>query len=296
MKGKAMNWMRFGRLACVLAGLAAASALAQQSVLEVITLKYRTADQVIPLVQPFIDRDGSVSGMQNQLIVRTSPANLAEIRKILDQVDTRPRQLLITVRQDVDLATARREAELSGRVAVGDSASIAMPGSRGRDDGLIVQGGSGNTYARGRIAARDIIASDANTQRVQVLEGNVAFIRVGQSVPVPSRQVVQTPYGTQVVETTQFRDFNTGFQVLPRVSGDTVTVEINPQRERAGRYPGAGSVQGVSTVVSAPLGEWMEIGGTSEAGSAQSSANLGRRSQSSSERRSVLLMVQEILR
>jgi hypothetical protein len=113
---------------------------------------------------------------------------------------------------------------------------------------------------------------------------------------VPLQQVVQTPSGTQIVHTTQYRDFATGFQVLPRVSGDTVTVEINPQRERPGRYPGTGNVQGVSTVVSAPLGEWMEIGGTSETGSMQSSGNLGQRSETGSERRSVLLMVQEIVR
>lgn len=291
-----LSWNDLGRLTAALAGLMAALALAQQSVLEVITLRYRTADQIIPLLEPFIDRSGSLSGMQNQLIVRTSPANLAELRRIIDQVDARPRQLLVTVRQDVDLATARRETELSGRVGIGDSAGIAVPGSRGRNEGLVVQGGSGDTFVRGRIAARDVVASDANTQRVQVLEGNVAFIRIGQSVPVPSRQVVQTPYGTQVVESTQFRDLNTGFQVLPRVAGDTVTVEINPQRERPGRYPGTANVQGVSTVVSAPLGEWMEIGGTSSSGSMQSSGNLGQRSDTGTERRSILLMVQEIVR
>lgn len=291
-----LSWNDLGRLTAALAGLMAALALAQQSVLEVITLRYRTADQIIPLLEPFIDRGGSLSGMQNQLIVRTSPANLAELRKIIDQVDARPRQLLVTVRQDVDLATARRETDLSGRVGIGDSAGIAVPGSRGRNEGLVVQGGSGDTFVRGRIAARDVVASDANTQRVQVLEGNVAFIRIGQSVPVPSRQVVQTPYGTQVVESTQFRDLNTGFQVLPRVAGDTVTVEINPQRERPGRYPGTANVQGVSTVVSAPLGEWMEIGGTSSSGSMQSSGNLGQRSDTGTERRSILLMVQEIVR
>lgn len=291
-----LSWNDLGRLTAAFAGLMAALALAQQSVLEVITLRYRTADQIIPLLEPFIDRGGSLSGMQNQLIVRTSPANLAELRKIIDQVDARPRQLLVTVRQDVDLATARRETDLSGRVGIGDSAGIAVPGSRGRNEGLVVQGGSGDTFVRGRIAARDVVASDANTQRVQVLEGNVAFIRIGQSVPVPSRQVVQTPYGTQVVESTQFRDLNTGFQVLPRVAGDTVTVEINPQRERPGRYPGTANVQGVSTVVSAPLGEWMEIGGTSSSGSMQSSGNLGQRSDTGTERRSILLMVQEIVR
>ncbi|MBL8540456.1 MAG: hypothetical protein JNK68_08795, partial [Betaproteobacteria bacterium] len=124
-----MNWIRLPGAVCIaMVGLSAAIAMAQQSVLEVITLRYRTADQVIPLLEPFVDRDGSINGMQNQLIIRTSPANLAEIRKILDQVDARPRQLLITVRQDVDLATAQREAEVSGRVSVGNGASVNVPG------------------------------------------------------------------------------------------------------------------------------------------------------------------------
>jgi hypothetical protein len=40
----------------------------------------------------------------------------------------------------------------------------------------------------------------------------------------------------------------------------------------------------------------MEIGGAIETGSVQSSANLGQRSQSGTERRSVLIMVQEVVR
>jgi type II secretory pathway component GspD/PulD (secretin) len=283
-------------LLAVVAGLGAAAALAQQSVLEVITLKYRTADQVIPLLQPFVDRDGSINGMQNQLIVRTSPENLLEIRKILGQVDARPRQLLITVRQDVELETARRESGLSGRVGIGDNAVITVPGDGGPGDGLVAQRGGGNARLRARISARDLVVSDANVQRVQVLEGNVAFISAGQSVPVPSRQVIQTPSGTQIVESTRFRDFSTGFQVLPRVSGDTVSVEINPRRDRPGHFPGSGEIQGVSTIVSAPLGEWMEIAGIGQTGSVQSSATLSREGVSGAERRSVLLMVQEIVR
>jgi hypothetical protein len=290
-----MKAIGIARLLILALWLSAAAGFAQQGVLEVITLRYRTADQVIPLLQPFIDRDSSINGMQNQLIIRTSPANLAEIRKILEQVDGRPRQLLITVRQDVDLATARREAELSGHAAIGN-AEISVPGGRGRGDGLVVQGSSGSASLRGRISAREVNVSDANSQRVQVLEGNVAFIRIGQSVAVPSQQIIQTPNGTRIVQSSQFRDFNTGFQVLPRVSGDMATVEINPQREQPGRYPGSGNVQAMSTVVSAPLGEWMEIGGTVETGSIDSSGNLGQRNVASSERRSALLMVQEILR
>ena len=59
----------------------------QGTVLEVIPLKYRTAEQIIPTLKPMLDKNGSMSGMQNQLIVRTTPANLAELKKILASLD-----------------------------------------------------------------------------------------------------------------------------------------------------------------------------------------------------------------
>jgi hypothetical protein len=74
------------------------------------------------------------------------------------------------------------------------------------------------------------------------------------------------------------------------------TVEINPQREQPGRYPGSGNVQAMKAPSFRTAWEWMEIGGTVETGSIESSGNLGQRNVASSERRSVLLMVQEILR
>ena len=67
----------------------AAASHAQQSVLEVIQLKYRNADQVIPMLKPLLAPGGTISGMQNRVIVRTTPANLAELRKVLDMVTTR---------------------------------------------------------------------------------------------------------------------------------------------------------------------------------------------------------------
>ena len=58
---------------------------------------------------------------------------------------------------------------------------------------------------------------------------------------------------------------HSGFEVLPRVSGDTVTLEIRPFRAK--RSPSGGGVieqQELSTTVSGKLGEWMSIGGVEE--------------------------------
>src|SRR5262245_38002905 len=156
------------------------TALAQGTVLEVIPLRYRTVDQVLPVVQPMLAKGGTVSGLQGQLVVRTTPGNMEEIRRILASIDTMPRRLLISVRQDAYAAYGEHGTSVSGR------------GGTGGQDGL-----------RARVVDTSSADSDRNTQTVQVTEGSTAFIRVGQSVPVqPQPQpVVRTfPGGGRVVE------------------------------------------------------------------------------------------------
>ena len=91
--------------------LCVVNSLAVAAEVEVVTLKYRSAKQVIPVIRPLIAPGGTVSGMQNQLILRTTKANLEDIRKILASLDALPRRLMIYVRQDAEGASAQRGAE-----------------------------------------------------------------------------------------------------------------------------------------------------------------------------------------
>lgn len=293
---------RGGRHACIAAVLAlltlfAPQAMAQATVLEVIPLNYRTAEQVIPLIQPMLAHEGSVSGLQNQLIVRTTPGNLAEIRRILASVDTMPRRLLITVRQDADNDRSRRAAEISGSVG-NDHARVTVPGSGDRRGGSVVLN-EGDDRLRARVLDSRSTASDRNTQTLQVLEGNAAFIRIGQSVPVPRRQVTQTVINgqvvSQVVDSVEYRDVSSGFQVVPRVAGERVTLDINPQNDTLNRrIPGAVNVQRVATTVSGRLGDWIEIAGLDQERDREQSALLGRTSSGGSDNRRVLIKVEEL--
>jgi type II secretory pathway component GspD/PulD (secretin) len=132
------------------------------------------------------------------------------------------------------------------------------------------------------------------TQTVRVLEGNSAFIRTGQSVPVTSIRSNRTPGGTQITQSTDFANADTGFYVIPRVSGDRVTLEISTARDRV-RNPdtGAVNIQRASTVVSGRLGEWIAVGGSSETSERSRSELLSRRSDSSRDERSIMLKVEE---
>jgi type II secretory pathway component GspD/PulD (secretin) len=276
----------------------AGTALSQVTVLEVIPLRYRTAPEVIPIIQPMLSREGSVSGLQGQLIVRTTPANLEEIRRILASIDTAPRQLLITVRQDADIDRSRSSASVSGSVG-GERGRITIPpGSRDPRGGSVVIG-EGDDRVRAQAVENRSVESDRSTQAVRVMEGREAFVSVGQSVPVRERQVrrvvINGQVVEQVVEGTQYRDANTGFYVLPRLAGDRVTLDISPQRESLSRQvPGAVNVQSVVTTVSGRLGEWMEIGGIGQDASGQQSVIFGRTTTTTRDSRRVLVRVEEV--
>ena len=227
---------------CILSASAAADDL------EVITLKYRTAEQLIPVIRPLLAPGGAVSGMQNQLILRTSKSNLQDIKKMLVSLDAMPRRLMIYVRQSAEGAGAQNGAELSSRIGGAATGAQHMEQER--------HGVTARIYeTRG---ARD----ERITQQIQVMEGNAATIQIGQSVPVATPTVTRSINGIAFTDTVAYRDFVTGFEVVPRVSGERVFLDLSPRRETPTGSRGGGDVQRASTTASGRLGEWFEIGGS----------------------------------
>jgi type II/III secretion system protein len=293
--------MAVPRIACVVLFLASwihgTEGLAQSTVLEVIPLRYRQAGEVIHIIQPMLAREGSVSGYQGQLVVRTTPANLEEIKRLLAALDTAPRQLLITVRQDSTAELGRSQADISANVG-GDNARVVIPPtSRDPRGGSVAVGGGDNSVRVHALEGRST-EGDSGTQTVRVMEGREAFVRASQSAPVRERQVQRSVVGgkvvERVVENTQYRDVASGFYVLPRLSGDRVMLDISQQREALRGASGAASVQGVVTTVSGRMGEWIEIGGVDRDASSQQSALLGRSSVTVRDSRRILIKVEEV--
>jgi type II secretory pathway component GspD/PulD (secretin) len=278
-------------------GLAALarSAWADPQVMEVITLGYRQAEEVIPMLRPLLAPGGALTGTSNQLVVRTTAANLAELKKVLAVMDSKPRQLVISVRQAAAADASRSAASLSGTVDAGGNVQVTVPPPPGaqRQPGLVVQ--SGNTQLEAHGVTSSSTQEAGVTQTLRVLEGNSAFIRVGQSLPITGAQLRRTPGGAQVTQNTEFVEAGSGFYVIPRVSGDRVTLEISTERDRV-RNPNTGVVdlQRVDTVVSARLGEWIEVGGSSSQAARTRSDPLAGTSSSARDQRSVMLKVDEI--
>ncbi|HVK55091.1 MAG TPA: hypothetical protein VM532_08695 [Burkholderiales bacterium] len=273
--------------------LSAEMASAQQQ-LEIIQLRHRTADQVIPQIDPFVESGGALSGRNNQLFLRATDANRAQIKEIIAAIDRPLRRLMITVKQDSDSRDAERSAEVFGRASIGDNVRIIRPGSSDGRGVTIEQRRSGDAV-QARIHGGNSNASGRVSQQVQVIEGGRAFISVGHSLPVPLRSVVLTPRGTIVSDEVVYRDIGTGFYAAPRLSDNMVTLEISPTQEAPGRF-GSGSVetQRLSTTVSARLGEWVELGGANQDLSRDRSGTLNYSTRDSVNTRRVLLKVEEL--
>ena len=266
---------------------------AQQTVLEVIDLKYRSAEQIVPMLKPFLAPGGTISSLQNRVILRTTPQNMAELKKVLDAVDTMPKRLVISVRQEAVGTGLTDEAEVSGSIGAGD-AHATVPGSRSQQGGTAVIR-KGDNVVRGRVFSSQSAATDRGVQTVQVLEGNEATIRIGQSVPIRSQNVVQTPQGTQISQSVEYRDADTGFRVRPRVNGDRVTLEISSRHDTlADPNSQSFNVQRVDTVVSGKLGEWIEIGGVDQSRAQNDGGTISRRTGSVSDDRKVFLKVDQL--
>lgn len=283
--------MRFRHIGSILLlSLAFMPVLAQEMV-EVVTLKYHRAKQVIPLLLPLVAPHGAVTGMQNHLVIRADAAQHAQIRQVLAQVDIAPRRLQITLRQNTTRQALARDHGVYGRVGAGD-ARIVVP-DLADSSAARVEARSGRSRIGVRLGESGTSASGTDTQTLQVLEGNPAFIRLGQSIPFRGRRVYVDPRGATVVEDTQFVDVVSGFQVLPRMSGESVTLEIMPQRNSLGAR-GAIDVQQAATTVTTRLGEWVELGGIDRSQSADGVGIFHSQQTSESDRRGIFLRVDEL--
>ncbi len=247
--------------------------VAAQQELEIIQLQNRTVDQIVPVLSPLVEPGGSVSGMNDQIIIRASRRNIAQLREVLATLDTAPRNLVVRVSNDISQESEREGAALSGRIELGQG---------------------GNTRIRGR--AYDTVSSGSrnSSQHIQVMEGGSGYLMVGRSVPVPFRQVVMGPNGAVVSESLVYRDIGSGMVVTPRIAGDRVTLEISPQFDRARGRQGGADIQRLSTTVSGRIGEWIELGGSSQDESSRERGYTSYANTRGSDSRSVWLKVEEI--
>lgn len=231
--------------------------------IEIIQLKHQSAEQIIPVIQPLIGKDSVVTGTGYKLIVKASASQIAEIRKLVEKIDTPLQQLVITVRQDQETSGQFDRRGISGQLN-NEHARIRL--------GQPVQGGGLNTSIQRNNYELQTNINQTNTynnsksnQTVRAISGQAAFIQIGQSMPVPQQQIYVRNKQTIVNRSVLYKNINTGFYVTPRLHGLRVILEVSAYRQQLGQS-GSGNIntQHIATRVEGPLGEWIELGNMNE--------------------------------
>jgi type II secretory pathway component GspD/PulD (secretin) len=252
-------------LFAALLGIASAGAVFADYPIEVIELHSRSYDEILPVIQPFVGNDGSVSGMGSKLVIKAAPERVREIKRLLAELDRPPKRLLITVGDAEDRARSSSGYRASADIKAGNSQiSINSPGYP-----------VDSSRAQIKLHDRRSTTTQSSQQFVQAMEGQSAYISSGLRIPL---QTTERYYGAGVPyqrSTTQYHDVSRGFYVVPRVSGDAVTLEIAQHNDKPGRRYGVIDSQRIDTMVHGRLGEWIDLGGLDTTESAQQ-GGLGR--------------------
>ena len=231
-----------------------------QTELKVITLQHRFPQDILPALQPLVGDDGSVSAVQNFLIVCTASENMRQIEQLIASLDTAQKNIRITVSHDSQVLSAQRNISGSAGVQVGD-VQVNVPRNQPRQDGVTKSPGFHQPKGvEFDIGQSEIESYQSGQAFITVLDGQRAFIRVGESVSFTQQWLILTQRYQSRVRTTEFRDITTGFAVRPRYIGDQVEVEITP-RIASLNASGVIDFEQLSTVVRVAPGHWLDIGG-----------------------------------
>ncbi|MRR51727.1 MAG: hypothetical protein EG825_12580 [Rhodocyclaceae bacterium] len=279
------------RILILLLGLGFALASLAQS-LEIVNLRYRLAEDIVPQLQPFVEPGGAISGVDDKIYFRVSPRNRADLMKLIESLDRPARRVMISVRQDGDSTSQRQGAGVSGDLALGRNARIIVPGGNG--GGGTVEVRRGDSVVRGNVYDSQRSSSERIGQQVQTIDGGRAFINVGQMRPLPFTQWVMGPNGAMVSQGVVYQDIGTGFYAVPRLAGDSVTIEVSPRHDTPGSIPGSVNVQRLSTTVRGRLGEWIALGGSGQEQTGQGSGTASYSSRDAQQNRQVWLKVEEL--
>jgi type II secretory pathway component GspD/PulD (secretin) len=236
---------------------------------KIFTLQHRFASDLLPFVEPMIGPDGTANGIDNQLIIRAQPERMQEIEALVAKMDAARVNRKITVSTSNNMQSQRESVEATGSARVGKVTIANDRRAKPNSGNIDIENSTRNSR-------------QSSKQFINVLDGERAFIRVGQLVPFTQEWVTITQRYIQVDRFTDWREVTTGFAVRPRTIGNVVELEITPRIARLNNQ-GFIDFEELTTVIRTSLGSWVDIGGTMQNNDEVSRKILGRQSSSSQQ-------------
>jgi hypothetical protein len=212
-------------LALLLSGTASAEAELE---LEVFSLTYSDAEQIIPLLKPHLRSGSSLSGHGQRLLLRAERAEVEHVRALLAQLDQPPQALRISIRGE---RSASRRQTGGGLDEQGNVRIYRDSGRSGSAAEYSVQGLAGRPVHIGRSTHLRVTEMDFNRS------GASRHYRFSQG----------------------YVHAHDGFYARASFQGEGVTVEISVAHSGPSHAPSAVRQHELVTQVHGGVGEWLLV-------------------------------------
>ena len=214
---------------------------------EIIQLQHVQAQEVLPLIQPFLAENASISAEGDSIILETTAANLQQVTILIHQLDIPAKQLHISVSLDPDVVLQSLASNQAQSAQPTDKTTDVIKPAVASDSSLIYK-------TEGREVSPGI-------QVIKVLQDRWTMIRTGQSIPVINR--VRNPDGT-MTESISHQQINQGLRIKPHLTDQQVTLYVQPFYEADNQSgPGTKLYYKQEKVTYAVLSSWFGLETTS---------------------------------
>ena len=239
-------------------------------------LKHQTPANIIPSIQPFLQSGETVIAAHNELILRIKPANIVELKALINKLDVASHRLRIYVNRDGRFQQQQEGYELNQQLHIGSGVKRSYQGSL-------------------KVYTSSKHSNDNKQQSIQVLDGHTAHISSGISRPSKNLQISQHANSLHISSTSEYIESSSGFYVTPRLSHGAVILEISPwyQRPLAGQA-NATEFSRVSSIIRGRLNSWIKLSGINEQGHLSSSRILGKHHQTAQKNHGIWLKVVDL--
>lgn len=208
---------------------------------EVIELKHRTAAELLPVINSFMEPYERATEWGYQLIIQADDKKIEEIKQLIEQIDTPARRLLISVDTQGNSSNHDNQFGAQGRI-------------KGKQGEVVIGDGNSNRVEIKRYSSQE---QNSGVRSVQTLEGSAALVQTGQEIQQRHWSVEQN--GRPQQQTSQ-RNLAQGFYVTATVQGDWVTLELSNQDDRLNaQQQHITETQSTNTRISGRLNEWISV-------------------------------------
>jgi type II secretory pathway component GspD/PulD (secretin) len=215
---------------------------------DVIKVQYRRATELVPVVQTLLSAEGTVtvSERTNSLVVVDTPEAIERVHAYLERFDQPIEQVRIRIRFQTVAADDERTVAARGRYSTDD---LGVAAGAKKRDGVDIS-----------VADRERRQKSYSEYFVVAMSGSPAFIRTGKEIPYHRGAAFFRRYAPSD-GTTAWQNVESGFEVTPTIVGDNVHLKIVPRLAYDDRKDAVIRFFAAQTELTAPLGQWVEIGG-----------------------------------